>query len=146
VPLHVNCFILADGAQEAGGKLYVLGGGWNQVMLPQVPGPLPNLAIAALLGVPWNDTNTPILFELFLVHEDDALDAAPLVSGTLTAGRPPGATPGEEIPIPLAMNLNNLLFEKTGGFAFVLRCNGEELARAKFRVEVTLGLPTQGQR
>jgi hypothetical protein len=40
--------LLADAAQEAAGKLYILGGGWS------VTGPqMPPMAIALKIDVPW---------------------------------------------------------------------------------------------
>ena len=63
MPVEVNCFILADGAQEAAGKLYVLGGGWDRLIVNTLPTPLITAAIAIVLSVPWNEANETIHFE-----------------------------------------------------------------------------------
>src|SRR5206468_8578750 len=44
--------IIADGAQVADGKLYLLGGAWNRLALPQFPGSAP-IAVALGLMVGW---------------------------------------------------------------------------------------------
>jgi hypothetical protein len=57
--------MLADAAQEVGGKLYVLGGGWS------ITGPEPvPMAIALKLEVPWDRTNLQHSLLLELLDED----------------------------------------------------------------------------
>jgi len=57
--------MLADSAQEVGGKLYILGGGWSITG----PDPVP-MAIALKLEVPWDRTNEQHSLLLELVDED----------------------------------------------------------------------------
>ena len=57
--------MLADAAQEVGGKLYILGGGWS------VTGPMPTpMAIALKIEVPWDRTNEKHELLLELLDED----------------------------------------------------------------------------
>jgi len=57
--------MLADAAQESGGKLYILGGGWS------VTGPaVPPSALALKIDVPWDQANRPHHWRLELVSED----------------------------------------------------------------------------
>src|SRR5580704_826372 len=57
--------MLADAAQECGGKLFILGGGWS------VTGPLiPPMAVALKIDVPWDQANRPHHWRLELVTED----------------------------------------------------------------------------
>jgi len=136
VPLRADCFLIADGAQESGGKLYVLGGGWTEVSVSSIPTRHHLLVLAIVLRVPWGDANAPIQFEIYLVHEDKEPGSTPIVGGELTAGRPPNAVPGDDLPVTLALPVPNLPLEWAGGYAFVLRCNDVEIARAKFRVNL----------
>ena len=107
--------LLADSAQEVGGKLYILGGGWS------ITGPEPvPMAIALKLEVPWDRTNVQhsLLLELldedgdpFMVDGPDE-DQVPLqVTGQFEAGRPPGIKPGTPIDSALAVNFGPLLLE-----------------------------------
>ncbi len=100
--------LLADSAQVADGKLYVLGAGW-QFTGPQ-PGPM---AVAVILDVPWDMANQSIRFELQLLDEDGAPVVLPDggaigVSGEVEVRRPPGHPPGAPFSAPLALNIQPL--------------------------------------
>lgn len=101
--------LLADAAQAAEGKLYILGGGWS-VTGPQ---PVPQ-AIALLIEVPWDQTNMRHQWTLELLDSDGhpitARDPAgneqPIrLGGEFEVGRPAGLTPGTPVAVPLAINL-----------------------------------------
>ena len=57
--------LLADSAQVADGKLYILGGGWSVTG----PDPTPS-AVAMKVGVDWHEFNTEHHWELFLEDAD----------------------------------------------------------------------------
>jgi hypothetical protein len=100
--------MLADSAQAVGGKLYILGGGWS------ITGPLPSpSAIAALVSVPWNETNRKHRVKVELLDEDYRPVTVPtpegpqpmLISGEFEVGRPPGIMAGSSIEVPFAFNI-----------------------------------------
>lgn len=103
--------LLADAAQEVGGKLYLLGGGWS-VTGPQ---PVPS-AIAIKIDVPWDQANRKHVWQLTLLDADgEAVNAEtpegsqPIqIGGEFEVGRPPGLAPGTAIDLPLAINLGPL--------------------------------------
>ena len=76
--------LLADSAQEVGGKLYILGGGWSITG----PEPLP-MAIALKLEVPWDRTNEQHSLLLEFLDEDGEPGA-----WSTGRGRRAGAAPG----------------------------------------------------
>src|SRR4051812_35570821 len=93
--------MLADAAQEVGGKLYILGGGWS------VTGPQPTPhAVAVKVDVPWTAANTKHHFRLSLMSADGAPvlvpgpegDAQPVrIEGDFETGRPPGLPAGTDL-------------------------------------------------
>jgi hypothetical protein len=100
--------LIADSAQVAQGKLYLLGGGWSAIGKPYGP-----MALAILIEVPWNDTNQPhnVRIELKDADEHPVNDpnGKPIqIGATLEVGRPPGHPQGEPLPVPLAMNFGPL--------------------------------------
>lgn len=105
--------MLADSAQAVGGKLYILGGGWS-IAGPQ---PFPS-AVAALIQVPWTETNRKHKFSLRVVDGDGKPLMVPTpfgeqgfeMSGEFEVGRPAGIKPGTPIDVPLAVNLGPLPF------------------------------------
>jgi hypothetical protein len=100
--------LLADSAQEVGGKLYILGGGWSLTG----PNPAPS-ALAIKFEVPWDMTNRKLSVTIELVTADGEAVLVPgpdenehplRFDAQLEVGRPPGLKPG--VPIDAAMALN----------------------------------------
>ena len=121
--------MLADAAQEVGGKLYVLGGGWS------ITGPEPvPMAIALKLEVPWDRTNLQHSLLLELLDEDgepvpvpgqDGEEVALQVTGEFEAGRPAGIKPGTPIDSALAVNFGPLPLEGGRRYQWRLSIDGE---------------------
>lgn len=132
--MQVDCFLLADGAQESQGKLYVLGGGWNLLAVQGLPATHPAAALAIRLLVPWNETNEPLRFEIRLEDPDGQQLLPEPLTAELTVGRPPQLPAGAEQAIPLVVNLRDTELPKAGTYAFVLVANERELARTRFEV------------
>jgi hypothetical protein len=126
--------LLCDAAQEAGGKLHVIGGGWSIIQTPNSP---VNMALAVLLAVEWNEANDPFQIEAKLMTDDGDLvevDGQPvLASGQLEVGRPPGLKRGMALNTPLAFTFNGVALPP-GGYRWELLVNGQQKATAPFRV------------
>ena len=120
--------MLADAAQAAEGKLYILGGGWS------VTGPEPSAsAIAAYIQVPWDRTNVQHEFLFELVDSDGEAVSAETpegeepvtIEGAFEVGRPVGVRPGTPIDVPLAINIGPLVLPPAGRFEWRLTIDGE---------------------
>jgi Family of unknown function (DUF6941) len=106
--------MLADSAQVQGGKIYVLGGGWNVTGPQAVPS-----ALTGLVRVEWSEANQDHTLRFDLVSDDGAPFMAPTPSGpqpfhvemTFQVGRPPGIAPGSELNVPFAINIGPLPLE-----------------------------------
>ncbi len=121
--------MLADAAQAAEGKLYILGGGWSVIG----PAPSPS-AIALFIQVPWDRTNVEHSFRLDLVDSDGKaveLETDPgaeepvTFEGAFEVGRPPGVKPGTSIDVPLAINVGPLPLPPGGRYEWRLSINQE---------------------
>jgi hypothetical protein len=103
--------LLADSAQVADGKLYILGGGWSITGPEATPS-----AVVIKLEIDLHETNTEHHWELFLEDEDGVpvLFDSPEgiqpveVRGELTVGPPEGVTAGTPVDVPMAVNLGPL--------------------------------------
>jgi hypothetical protein len=88
--VSLDYLLVADGAQVVGGKLYLLGGGWDQLVVPQLPGrPAAAFSVAVGVNMPSSLTNRKMTFSV------DVLDAdcghiETLVAGGFEVGRPTG--------------------------------------------------------
>lgn len=121
--------MLADAAQVAEGKLYVMGGGWT--MTASSPNPF---AIAGIIDIPWELANEhhAIRFELIdvdgkpIVIETPSGPEAAFIAGEFEVGRPPGTPKGAAIPMPLAINHPGLQLPSGGRFEWRYAINGGE--------------------
>jgi hypothetical protein len=112
--------LLADSAQVAEGKLYVLGGGLTVV------GPRPQpLAVALVISVPWDRANVSHEWILELLDEDGHpipdRERPVVVGGRFEAGRPAGTRPGTPLPVPLAINFSTLPLQPGRSYVWQLR-------------------------
>lgn len=133
--MRLTSFLLADAAQESGGKLYIIGGGWYIITAAQPP-PIHHrqIALVAVLSVGWTEANEPIDFEINLVDEDEKPVIPEPLRGQLTIGRPPQIPRGSAQLVPLVVNFTDLTFGQLGTYAFTFRAADEELSRATFHV------------
>jgi hypothetical protein len=100
--------MLADAAQQVGGKLYVLGGGWSTTASPTAP-----MAVAIKIEVPWDRTNVGHDWRLALVDADGRAvttsDERPVeVTGQLEVGRPAGLPEGTPLDAPLVVSFGSM--------------------------------------
>lgn len=122
--------LLADAAQVADGKLYILGGGWS------VTGPMPvPSAVAVKVEVDWHELSTPHHWELFL---EDA-DGGPVmietpdgsqpveVRGDFSVGEPVGVPEGSPVDVPMAVNFGPLPLAPASRYTWRFVIDGESL-------------------
>lgn len=127
----VEWLILADAAQVVGGKLYLLGGGWD-ILTVNAGFPVEQrCAVAAAFKVGWNETNQPHDVTIEIADEDGRTLLT--VGAQLEAGRPPGIPPGQDQRAQLALDVT-LRFQTPGTYVVTARIAGEEGCRVPFRV------------
>jgi hypothetical protein len=125
--------LLADAVEEAGGKLYVLGGGWS---VRRGGGPF-QMALAIKLEVPWTEANAPHAVVAELVTQDGppaVMNDQPVrIEGQIEVGRPPGIPAGTPLDAPMALTINGIQLEP-GGYRWQLSVDGDVVAEASFLV------------
>jgi hypothetical protein len=123
--------LLCDAAQEVGGKLYILGGGWS-VMAADTP---TSMALAVKLSVPWDRANTRHKVVVDLLDADGGpvdLGEGPVrIEGEFEVGRPPGLKAGTPLDAPFVANFPGLALEP-GSYVWELEVDGTSMARASF--------------
>jgi len=121
-PLVGVTLMLADAAQVADGRLFILGGGMTEVG----PGPQP-MAIAILIDVPWDRANISHEWKIELLDQDGTpvlFDDQPvIVGGQFEAGRPAGSAPGTPMVVPMAINFTALPIEVSSRYEWRLSIN-----------------------
>jgi len=143
--------MLCDSVSTAEGKLFVHGGGWSSLGTPKFPFVQPRIGLAILLSVPYSGTNKAIMLEIKLENEDGEVvplgppqripdgseERRPMGVGVqLTVPRMTAMPLGESQVVPLAVNLDQLVFQSPGYYRFALSINGLLVERVPFRVLV----------
>ena len=122
--------LLADAAQVADGKLFILGGGWSLTG----PDPTPS-AVAIKLEVDWHDTNVQLHWELFLEDADGQPVLMPTpdgeqpieIRGDFSVGQPEGIIEGTPVDVPMAINLGPIPLKTAMRYTWRLMVNGTNL-------------------
>lgn len=134
--MEIEWLILADSAQVNGNKLYLLGGGWDAIMVQKAFPVNQAFSIAVSIKVPWNSTNQKHNFEIEILGEDPQTEeqkSMAKMGGQFEVGRPPGIPQGQDQRIQMAMNLV-LPLDSPGSKTVIARIDGEEARRTQFRV------------
>jgi hypothetical protein len=129
--MNVEWLILADAAQVVGGKLYLMGGGWDTL---QVSGQFPqgrHVGIAASFRVPWNETNQRHGVMVQILSEDG--EELAKINAQLEVGRPAGIPAGSDQRAQFAAEMN-LQFKSPGTYVLQAQIEGQEPVRSTFRV------------
>jgi hypothetical protein len=103
--MKIEYALLADAAQASGGKIFVLGGGWNLFRSASYPAPV-QLAIAVGLG--FAATEVGVKYPLNVVIADEAgVPIIPEMNGQVETGQPaPDVPKTASVKIPVAININ----------------------------------------
>jgi hypothetical protein len=138
--IKIDYMILADYAEAIGGKLNMIGGGWNVTLVPFPPGrSVRPFALAIGLSVPYTHTNRKFALTVDLVDAD----GNPLresMTATVEAGRPPGIKPGTPQPMTLAL-LVQPEFPGPGRYKFNGAVDNEPENHVAFDVMATATAP-----
>ncbi len=103
--MKIEFALLADAAQAVGGKIYVLGGGWNVFRSANYPAPV-HLSIAMGLGFTSNEVG--IKYPLNVAVTDEAgIAIIPEMKGQVETGQiAPDFPKGVSVKIPVAITIN----------------------------------------
>ncbi len=129
--MDVGFLLLADHSEAVNGKLYMVGGGWNVLRLPELPHDW-GFHIALGLDVGWDETNTH--HELTVsVHDPDGVELGEALEVEFEAGRPPGMPAGQEQRLVMSIG-TTATFSTAGPHAAIVHADGEEIGRGRFYV------------
>ena len=131
--MRLTTAMLADAAQVQGGKLFVLGGGFDTISVRTLPVVHRSLALAMVAEVDPDERHRDLEITIQLVDEDGQ-DLDVEARGKLKVGAPPNLPPGATSIVPIVSPFHNIEFPEAKGYAFVIDFEGEELARVRFRV------------
>jgi hypothetical protein len=127
--VNLGFVLLSDYSEAVNGKLYLTGGGWNVLSLPELPHEW-SFHIGLGIDVAWHETNDP--HELVVTVQDpDGVELGEGLTANFETGRPPGMPPGQEQRLVMSIAAT-AAFTTPGPHAAVVQVNGEELGRGRF--------------
>lgn len=134
---RIDFLILADRAEGINGKLYLMGGGWNEIGVSDFGQPV-SLSLAVGVLVPWNATNELHALTIF-IETEEGTRLAPEISAQLNIGRPPGAVPGQSFRALIAVN-GAWKLPQAGGYRAVAVLGNGDRKTASFLARDVPGL------
>jgi len=121
--MEIDYLLLAEHTEVTGNKLYLMGGGWDTMNVPDVPANV-RLQVAAGVRVEWDETNTTIPL-VIRVEDDDAQEVFRL-DGQMNVGRPPHLPAGSSQLSQMTFALQ-LQLKELGGYRVSLVVGSPEL-------------------
>lgn len=119
--MDIDFALLADHAEVVGGKLYLMGGGWDTIFAREVPAPA-RFALALGVRIAWDETNLPT--PVRIRFEDDDGQVLLTLSAEVNVGRPAHLPPGSTQLAQLAANISTR-FPTHGGYRAVIEAGGD---------------------
>jgi hypothetical protein len=122
--------LLADSAQVADGKLFILGGGWSVTGPDATPS-----AVAIKVGVDSHEFNTSHHWELFLEDADgqqvrfDTPEGSQIIEvrGDFSASAPDDVPVGTPVDVPIAVNFGPIPLGEGSRYTWRMVIDGETL-------------------
>ena len=145
--MEINAF-LADSVVSAEGKLYAQGMGWDVIHVQAVPARHSRIGVGLVIDVPYTATNQAHDMKLRLEDEDgnqvklgekpaeDGPEPVMSLGGQFNMETPRTLPAGHSQVISLALTMDGLVFEKAGGYRFVISIDGSEVKRLPFRLQL----------
>lgn len=114
--MEIDYLLLSEHAEVTGAKLYLMGGGWDTMSVPDVPANV-RIVVAAGVRVDWDETNVSIPMVLS-VDDDDAQEIFRL-NGQMNVGRPPQLLAGTSQLSQMTFAIQSS-FKRFGGYRITL--------------------------
>ena len=127
--MNLGFMMLADHSESVNGKLYMNGGGWNVLRLPELPHDW-GFHIALGIDVGWDETNKRHSLRLN-IQDPDGNELNEGFEAEFETGRPPGMPPGADQRLVMSIG-TAASFSTAGPHAAVVHGNVEEVGRARF--------------
>jgi hypothetical protein len=125
--------LLCDYAEEVGGKLYIMGGGWSR-LLRRTP---VAMSVAVKLFIPWDEADATHKLSLSLVKEGGEAVVAegnPVhLTGEVSVTRAPGLRHGTPIDLPFAVRFEAMALEP-GWYEWKLHVDDSFVTQTSFEV------------
>ena len=132
--VELTTALLCDHASVREGLLFVVGGGITRIRRPQYPAHL-GIGLAAMLEFDSLEAQRDHRFQLIVVGEDG--DEAARVEADIRVGATDAVKPGENVQVPLAVDMYQTVLPVGGAFELRLYLDGEHRRTLQFWAETS---------
>ena len=123
--MQLDFAFLADFAQVASGKLYVVGGAFDRIVARDVPVVHALMTLAVRMVLTPAEVSRPHHVEVVILDEDGKRIAD--VNGNLMVDRPETGEHWKPVPAMLTWNFLNVQFERFGSYGVEILVNGSSV-------------------
>ena len=126
--MEIDYLLLAEHAEIQGSKLYLMGGGWDTMHVPDAPAQV-RLMVAAGVRIDWDEAEAPI--PLVLRIDDEDAQEVFRINGQMNFQRPANAIPGSSHLSQMTFAVQTRL-KQLGGYRVTLSAgtDGAEVRRS----------------
>ena len=129
----VDFVMVADRAEVVGGKLYVMGGGWDAIGTADLSRPV-GISFAVGVVVPWNATNQEHTIEISLRDDTGTPIDAVQRAAKFNVCRPPLLGVGDSQRVIIAVPGEAVIFPRAGSYTIGATVDGGNGRETVFRV------------
>lgn len=130
--MDVTTALLCDHAQVREGLLFVLAGGITRIHRPTFPAHF-GAGLALVLELDSLEARRPHQFELVVIGEDG--DEVARVEAEITVGELASVHPGENVQVPLAVDMHLTVLPAHGAYELRVYVDGEHRRTIQFWAE-----------
>lgn len=128
--IRAEWIILADHAEVVNSKLYLMGGGWERLLVGSNFPITQRLGIALSFQVPWTETGRQHRFDVQIIGP--AGEKVVDLNGHFEVGRPTSPEQSQRLQVAINAQLN---FDRPGKHTILVSIGGREVGRTSFKIE-----------
>jgi hypothetical protein len=133
--MRIDCALLCDAASVREGLLHILGGGIARAARPTFPAPLGMMLALRILAHPTEADHPHGLKVVVNGAVGQQIAAAEMTMGQIAQEVLAQLTPGEEISVPIALNLTQVFVPSIGTYSVEVLIDGLHQASLPFNVK-----------
>ena len=134
--MELTTALLCDHVQVRDGLLFIVAGGITRLRRPSYPSTL-GAGLAVVIEFEQAEAESPHQFALVIVGEDG--EEVGRVEAEIQVGDREGAYPGENVQVPLGVDMSGASLPKTGAYELRVYVDGDPQRTVQFWAEETAG-------
>lgn len=140
--MRITTAMLADDAVALEGKVYIHGGGWDTMFVPEFPSLVARIALVFTVEIEPTEFQQPHTLTVRLVDQDHQPYQSIQASTLIQSAPGPFSTPGASAYSTQVWRMEKFQIDRAGSFRFLIERDDEILAQVPLTVQVVPQMPT----